>query len=318
MEDHKKWYLKCFMGRTSSKLNDCARKIEDQEKKLRSWYGETIVRKSDEFVTIIFVDAIFVIEFLWRYWDDKLRDANDCIFGKPRMVEDILTDLLMLENQLPFFILKDLFDSIANRIKVPSVERLSIRFLHQEFSVGVTTFGGMSLEELLTKIDSSNEEVQHLVDLLRKLWIAPLSNEQRKSATKKKKSATAPSIEKLHLAGVKFKVKSDTNLFDIRFDKGILMIPRLNIEDPTEIILRNLVAFEQCSTTSDDYYISDYVSMMDELVDTPKDAELLVKYDIVKNDLGGGDHQLSSLINSLSTGILYDSGNFYYGDLCEN
>ncbi|KAM5550050.1 UPF0481 protein [Rosa sericea] len=321
MEDHKTWYLKCFMARTGSKLNDYARKIKAQEKKLRSWYGETIVRESDEFVTIILVDAIFVIEFLRRYADDKLQDKNDCIFGKPRMVEDIMTDLLMLENQLPFFILKDLFD--PNMIEVPSVEKLSIQFLHKEFSVGITTFGGMLVEDLSKKIDPSKEEVQHLVDLLRKLWIAPLSNEpsmtkQRKSATEKKKSATAPGIEKLQLGGVKFKVKSDTNLFDIRFDKGILMIPRLEIGDATEIILRNLIAFEQCSTTSDDYYISDYVSIMDELVDTPKDVELLVKNKIVKNDLGGGDHALSSLINRLSTGIIYDSTNFYYGDLCGN
>ncbi|XP_061996068.1 UPF0481 protein At3g47200-like [Rosa rugosa] len=332
MEDHKKRYLRRFMGRFNLELKDYIRKMKDQEAKLRSCYPESIELSSDDFVRIILVDAIFVIEFLLRNSKVAFRDENDCIFGKPRMIEDVLPDLLILENQLPFFILKDLFD--PDIFKVPSecfnrpddfVERLSIGFLYNVVLVGGTASRGMSFEVLLKKICSSKEEVQHFVDLLRKLWLASLSNkppatlvETQEVAPRLIKRKTAPTIEKLHQAGVKFEVGSTTNLFDIQFKDGILKIPKLKTGDSTELKLRNLIAFEQCSTTSDDYYISDYVSLMDELVDTPKDVELLVKYEIVENDLGGGDHELSSLINSLSTGIIYDSKNFYYGEICGN
>ncbi|KAM5564513.1 UPF0481 protein [Rosa sericea] len=297
MEDHKKWYLKCVMNRTNLELNDYIKKIKEQEERLRSCYAETFEHKSDEFVKIILVDAIFVIEFLRRYPNRELQEREyDCIFGKPRMAEEVLTDMLMLENQLPFFILEVLDPA--------SVGNLSIQFLRRR---GAVAFG------IMLDADSPNVEGQHFVDLLRKLSIAPLSKEP--PMTKSRKSKTIPCIEKLHLAGVKFDFVRTTRLFDIRFEKGILKIPKLRTGDLTEHVLRNLIAFEQCST-SEDYCISDYVSILDELVDTPKDVELLVKYKIIDNDLGGGDHDLSSLINSLSTGLMYDSGKFYYGDLC--
>ncbi|CAL8105225.1 unnamed protein product [Prunus armeniaca] len=51
---------------------------------------------------------------------------------------------------------------------------------------------------------------------------------------------TTPCITKLHQAGVKFKLGSSRNLFDIRFNNGILEIPKLNIHDYTELTLRQL------------------------------------------------------------------------------
>ena len=70
----------------------------------------------------------------------------------------------------------------------------------------------------------------------------------------------------------------------------------------SKYILRNLVDFEQCCC--EETYISDYVGIMDEFVNTPKDVELLVKYKIIENILAGGDNELSTIINSLSTGVI--------------
>ncbi|KAK9943768.1 hypothetical protein M0R45_009365 [Rubus argutus] len=320
MEVHKKRYLQYFMGRTNLSLKHYIRKIKDQEAKLRSCYPDTIVLKSEEFVKIILVDVIFLIEFLFRYYGyPNLVDENDCICGKPRMVEDVRPDLQMLENQLPFFILEDLFDpdmfsvpsEYSNRLRLYGVERLSILYLSSYFLTDGESLYGM-LNNLET-IYSSEVEVQHFVDLLRKLCIAPLLKKQ--SVQRGKLPTTSPSIEELHLAGVKFKVGSTKNLFDIRFQDGILEIPKLEIADSTELILRNLVAFEQC--TFEEFYISDYISIMGEFVDTPKDVKLLVEYKIVENYLGGGDIELSTMINSLSTGIRFNARNFHYGTLCE-
>ncbi|PRQ26760.1 hypothetical protein RchiOBHm_Chr6g0298131 [Rosa chinensis] len=231
------------------------------------------------------------------------------------MVEDVLTDLLMLENQLPFFILEYLFKKFFILGDNPaSVRSLSIQFLREQ---GATAFG-IELD------DSPRVEAKHIVDLFRGLLIAPMSKEP--PMIKTEKSATTPCIEKLHLAEVQFKPVKTTKLFDIRFDvttkwfgigfhKGILKIPKLHTGDTTELVLTNLIAFEQC-ITSEDYCIRDYVSIMDELVDDSKDVGLLVKYKIVENDLGGGDQDLATLINNLSTGIVYNKNYFYYGHLC--
>ncbi|KAK9929520.1 hypothetical protein M0R45_026616 [Rubus argutus] len=266
---------------------------------------------------------------------DKLShiSSSRCIFRVPDRLRRVCKEAYT--PRLPFFILKDLFDGVNCVDKKLNLLVLSHNFLAD----GSSTFEGML--DNLESINSS--EVKHFVDLLRKLCIAPILKEKEeekgttaanqslcislrlcpKTEGKKYKDTTAPSISKLHLAGVKFKVagvksKVETsttkNLFDIKFVNGILYIPELKTEDSTELILRNLIAFEQC--TFDKNYISDYVSIMDEFLDTSKDVELLVKYGIVENILGGGDDELSTMINSLSTGIIYGS-DFYYGTLCE-
>ena len=113
MEDHKKRYLQDYIRRTRVSLADYVQKVKDQEAKLRSCYAETIQVSSDEFVRIILVDAAFIIEVLLRYCFDELQDENDCIFNKPYMLQDVWPDMRLLENQLPFFILEELFVGVT-------------------------------------------------------------------------------------------------------------------------------------------------------------------------------------------------------------
>ncbi|XP_004291464.1 PREDICTED: uncharacterized protein LOC101313379 [Fragaria vesca subsp. vesca] len=387
MEVQKMWYLNGFMNRprNHSELNDYIEKIREQEVKLRNYYTETIVldsdqfepskEKSDQFVTMVLVDAIFLLEFLLRCSDKSLQDENDCIFGTPWMLPDVATDLLMLENQLPLFILEDLFSLYNDEPCERAKQQLSIKFLSSQHLMGYELNNSLG----------SQVEGQHFVDLLRNLLlIAPLLKKKEKEESKGKTdtaiasqvkekeeskeetdTAIAPTIERLHQAGVKFingdqsikagdingdqssgggaagaqsikagdiigdqssgggaaGAQSIADLFDITFNKhgilknGILKIPKLRIDDRTELILRNIIAYEQCSI-SNDRIISDYVILMDMLIDSPRDVELLVKNNIIKNDLGGGDKDVANMINGLSTGIIYNSDNFYYAGLC--
>ncbi|KAI5355001.1 hypothetical protein L3X38_007896 [Prunus dulcis] len=109
MEEHKKRYLQEFLCRTKVSLEDCIKKIRDQEVRLRSCYAETNGFSSDEFVRIILVDAAFIIELLLKHNFRTPRKENDRIFNKPVMFLDLMTDMQLLENQLPFFILEELF-----------------------------------------------------------------------------------------------------------------------------------------------------------------------------------------------------------------
>ncbi|XP_061988931.1 UPF0481 protein At3g47200-like [Rosa rugosa] len=316
MEEHKWRYLQCFIRRNNLSLKDCIKIVRDQETSLRSCYSEAIEVQSDELISIILVDAVFIIEFLLRYSYLELRDENDCIFGPPEMISDICPDLMMLENQLPFFILEHLFsldiystpfedtDTLEDFGR-PSILHLCYQFLNHSGRCIGGTFDNLKAV--------SEEEVQHFVDFLRKLYIAPIFESQ---SAGQPNQVTAPSIEELHRAGVKFKFGSTKNLFDIRFKDGILEIPKLVIWDETELVLRNLIAFEQC--LCEDNYISDYVHIMDQFVNTPKDVELLVHYGIVEHMLGGGNNELSTMINSLTRMVNIYPTKFYYGTVCED
>ncbi|PRQ23984.1 hypothetical protein RchiOBHm_Chr6g0267401 [Rosa chinensis] len=320
MEEHKKRYLKHFIGRRNLSLKDYIRKIKDQETKLRSCYAETVDFKSDEFVRIILVDAIFIIEFLYRSWYPNLVDENDCIFGKARLIQGVWPDLLMLENQLPFFILEDLFDPrdfpvpSPSKVSTGNIDRLSIIFLSHWF-LNEYAIQMEEREDQLKKICSSKVQVQHFLDLLRALYIGPAELVLKRQQVEKPKTVTAPNITELHRAGIKFKEGSTTDLLDIHFIGGILEIPKLKVWDDTEIIFRNLVAFELCNDL--EYYISDYVSIIDSFVNTSEDVELLVKYGLVENMLGDNS-QLSTMINSLAAGVELIPSEFYYASLCED
>ncbi|XP_021800704.1 UPF0481 protein At3g47200-like isoform X2 [Prunus avium] len=279
MEDHKKRYLQDYIRRTRVSLADYVQKVKAQEAKLRSCYAETI------------------------------QDENDRIFNKPWMLQDVWPDMRLLENQLPFFILEELFD--PDKIKVSSnnnnIERLSILNLCHNFFKTLMHIEGTdgNMEKLCAS------KVEHFVDFCRNLYLPlPL----KPHAKGPLETLNTPSITELHRAGVKFKVGSPKNLFNIRFANGILEIPKLAISDETELTIRNLLAFEQCHCMEN--YINDYVVIMDRFVNTAKDVELLVKHGIVENRLGDSSGG-STLINNLADGVIVDSNDFYFAILCE-
>ncbi|KAH7533299.1 hypothetical protein FEM48_Zijuj04G0116000 [Ziziphus jujuba var. spinosa] len=86
--------------------------IKEKEAELRSAYAESINLGSDEFVSMILVDTAFTIEVLLRLWSSEFRNDHDRIFNKPYMINDIFPDMVLLENQLPLFIIKDLYQKV--------------------------------------------------------------------------------------------------------------------------------------------------------------------------------------------------------------
>lgn len=303
MEEHKKRYLKYFLDRTGVSLEVYVTKIQDKEAELRSCYAHAIELCSDKFVRIILVDAAFIIELLLRYCVVIRPDSNDRIFNKPWLINIIRPDMLLLENQLPFFILEDLFATAEVPAMMPSVFDLSYTFCKASTSLYMKRDDSGS---------SSSFEVDHFVDLIRTLNLP--TDQEEKENRGSVETLAVPSMTKLHQAGVKFKARSSNNLFDMCFQDGILEIPNLNIWDSTELVLRNLVAFEQCHCTLNTRYFNGYIALMDYLVNTPNDVELLVKNGIVENMLGD-NNEVSTLINSLGKGVLCGKESFYYATL---
>ncbi|XP_048331052.2 UPF0481 protein At3g47200 [Ziziphus jujuba] len=305
MEDYKKRYLRDYLKRTNTSLENYIKIIKENELRLRSCYAETIGLGSDEFVKIILVDSAFIIEVLLRYSIAEFQDEHDRIFKKPWMLQDVWPDLCLLENQLPFFILEEVYK--PDKISLPSghTEKPSIIKLSHKF---FTTL--MHLEGTETKLEKIKpENVAHFVDFLRTLYI-PLNPRDGE----KFKSLNAPSMTELHRAGVKFRVASSKNLFDIHFNNGILEIPKLTISDEIELTIRNLLAFEQCHCIEN--YPNDYVITMNRLVNNSKDVDLLVKHGIVENMELDSD-EAATLIKKLADGAAIVQKKFYFADIFE-
>lgn len=97
----------------------------------------------------------------------------------------------------------------------------------------------------------------------------------------------------------------------LKFIDGIFEIPTLIVEDRTELLLRNLIAFEQCSGI-DHAYITDYVILMDFLINSPNDVAVLRGYGVIDNWIGDNE-QVSLLFNKICLGVITSSNmNYFY------
>ncbi|XP_048438703.1 UPF0481 protein At3g47200-like [Pyrus x bretschneideri] len=233
MEEHKQRYLQHFLRRTGVDLEVYVKKIMAQEERLRGSYeGRATEFEDDKFVSIILVDAAFIIELLLRNFK-RLEDDNDWIFKKPWMLQNIAPDMILLENQLPFFILEVLFafvppqDLVANDGRPRSIIELSCEFFQK------TVVRLKENEDTLANKISSSSEVKHFVDLIRTLHLPPLESSKTGGPTSccspkvkhlcdrirrflpTKKSRTerplnTPCAKKPHQAGVKFQVSESS------------------------------------------------------------------------------------------------------------
>ncbi|KAF4379078.1 hypothetical protein F8388_022165 [Cannabis sativa] len=311
MEVQKKRYLRNYLEHTHQDMNYYVNIIKLNEEKLRNYYADPIEFSSDEFVKIVLVDATFIIEALLikAGFIDINNNVEDCIFRQPWMLQDIKPDLLLLENQLPFFILEELFFPVRMFF---SQQNISITKLAHNFFNNVV----LHLEEQWNDSDQRFSHVEHFVDLFTKLSTYPVKPNCYDHKMRME-TLYLPSATNLRQVGVKFKVRT-TNLLDIQFcyDKGILEIPKLNIYDSTEIVIRNFVAFEQCHSFRNNYYITNYIVFLDYLINTPEDVELLVKYGIIANYLGD-NNQVATMINKLGKGVSYSEDGFYFAEIFE-
>ncbi|KAL5721409.1 hypothetical protein ACHQM5_005061 [Ranunculus cassubicifolius] len=306
MEKHKLQYMRDFICRTPNpeiSLEECGKAIVGLKQKAIDCYSETIDFESHIFVEMMLVDGCFILELFMKYSIKNLRDTDDPLFNTAWMITTLKRDLLLLENQLPFFILESLFSSIHL-----SSDPLSNSLVEFTFS-----FFNLVLRydvQLLKKKCSLHGK--HLLDLVRNAYLPSPSHK-----VEGKKSREIP--EFVHCAtelgreGITFRKSVADNLFEIKFRNGVLDIPALRIQDITESIFRNMIAFEQCCHGCT-HLISSYVVFMDSLINTAQDVELLQNKRIIGNYLGG-EEEIAVLFNTISKEVAVNG--FYYSDLSE-
>lgn len=311
MEDHKRMYLQEFLAQSEVSVEGFIEFIKENETRLRNCYAETIEFSSEYFIKMILMDAAFVIMLLLKWTYRDFRGSRDSIFYPPYKRYDLKVDICLLENQLPFFILEELYRPstiFGNSPKPPLIE-----LTHRFFTVA---FDSWAVGDILGKVDFS--KVKHLVDFL-SIYHQPTEQQQYGEL----EVLTAPSVKELHRVGVKFVLGSSKNLVDIKFDRnnGRLEIPRLKLEDGTEIIIRNMQAFEQCHGLKHGY-VGDYIFLMGLFVSASKDVEMLVENRIIENWLPSNEevvqlfHNLNirNLVSPdgfLFTGLIKDLNAFY-------
>jgi len=109
---------------------------------------------------------------------------------------------------------------------------------------------------------------------------------------------TIPSVADLYSAKVKF-VPTDGDLTTVQFDEKTttLHLPKVKLDANTEVILRNLVAFEGCAAPGA-LVFTRYIDFMNGMIDSAEDVRLLRESGIISNHLQS-DEEVASLWNSM-------------------
>ncbi|KAI9111197.1 hypothetical protein K1719_017808 [Acacia pycnantha] len=88
-------------------------------------------------------------------------------------------------------------------------------------------------------------------------------------------------VSKLYDAGIKFEVNEDEiSLLKLNFSKGVLKIPKISMWSNTEVLVWNVVSFEQYHFACPKG-MNDYALLFGFLIRTEKDVEILVEKGII-------------------------------------
>ncbi|KAI3850482.1 hypothetical protein MKW98_000292 [Papaver atlanticum] len=293
-EGHKLRYARELLSQITpigtNLLEECVACVKTIEYEARKCYSEHINLSSDGFVEMMVIDGLFIIELFRKKANISKIERDDPIFDTVSVLKLLRHDLVLLENQLPM-----IFNGVSLNI-------LALQFFHELLLPQV--------EEVVQK-SLSGCEAKHLLDLLGKTFhnLPKLGNEKNNSWK------SIPSATKLKRAGVRFVVGSTNGSFlDIKFKDGVMEIPPMMIKYETDMLMRNLIAYELSSVGKVTYYMTSYGFLMESLINSGEDVRILRKQGILKNHLSS-DEVGALLFKEFCRKV--PIANFNYSELCD-
>ncbi|XP_045811062.1 UPF0481 protein At3g47200-like [Trifolium pratense] len=300
MEKLKLKYLKGFLNRTNLCADDLVFKVQEWENKIRNCYAGPVSFDSDDFLKIIIVDACFIIEYFLRYASYPQWKENDPILSTRWLVNEIYRDLILLENQLPFFVLEEIYNLANISLEIP------LSFI----AITVWYFRRHNLQSII----SEGLHPKHFTDLLRTFLLPSTFDFAQKEMGQTIKHVY--SVSELSEAGLVFEVSESKCLLDLKFDKGVFKMPCFQMTDSTERYMRNITAFEECHISdTHSRYISQYLFFLDFLINTEKDVSILVNKKIIANWMGDAN-TVTTMVNTLCKNITIPKFNSHFVSLC--
>ncbi|XP_057500640.1 UPF0481 protein At3g47200-like [Actinidia eriantha] len=335
MERHKWRALHHVLKRTHHDIKMYLDSIKEVEEKARDCYEGKITLSSNEFVEMMVLDGCFVLELFRGATEGFKRlgyNRNDPVFAMRGSMHSIQRDMIMLENQLPLFVLDRILGlQYGQPEQRGMVAKLAVRFFDplmptdEPLSKSDMNKLEFSLGQATTFDPFSDQGGLHCLDVFRRsllrtgpkpeprIWIKRWSHARR--VADKRRQQLIHCVTELSDSGIKFKKRKTDRFWDVKFKNGILRIPRLLIHDGTKSLFLNLISFEQCHLDSSND-ITSYVIFMDNLINSPADVAYLHQQGIIEHWLGS-DAEVAELFNRLCEEVVFDFNDSYLSRLSE-
>ncbi|KAK9063844.1 hypothetical protein SSX86_017716 [Deinandra increscens subsp. villosa] len=312
MEENKHRALLHFLKRYKKPFECYVEAVMESVEDLKHAYGSLDPKwhqDTMEFVKMMILDGCFMLEILRSattvgdnpadYVDDYA--SNDPVFsnhGKLYIMPYLKRDMLMLENQLPMMLLNTLIAVTEDENNPNQHDEEFVNKMMQRFC---------SPYSRITKMG----KCLHPLDVYRKslLWENP--RHKKKTVAKsyhrlviEEGDEIVRSATELYEAGIRFKKSKSRSLKGISFKGGVLTLPPVMVDDATESLFLNLIAFERLHVGAGNE-VTSYIFFMDNIIDNAKDVSLLHSQGIIQNAIGS-DKAVAKLFNSLSKDITLD------------
>ncbi|CAH9060099.1 unnamed protein product [Cuscuta europaea] len=336
MEEHKWRFLARAIARTGVGLDRLIKEVKVLETQARASYSEAIPTPEDkpnEFVEMLVLDGIFVIEILRGFSKVVPFDKGDLLGSMQWMRFCLRDDFLCLENQIPYIVLQKLYQltEMKGREWLPrgSMPTLSQTAFHL-FKISDET--GRDPETIRNALGCHFEGL-HLLDLVRKSYLPKPKPEVSASGNRPSgaenvspvsgssgetpKVINIPSISKLRRAGIEVKLRDNQDtkrsFLPVDFKRGVIWMPLLELDDTMCAILLNFIAFEQCYEGTD-RRMSEYAKFLDCLIDTHEDVDLLCEAEILRHHFGS-QREVAEFVNRLGMAAAVDNTKSYLRDV---
>jgi hypothetical protein len=351
MERHKWRALHHVVKRTGHDVTAYLDALRPMEERVRGCYdGRVAWMPSNEFVQCLVLDGTFVLE-LFRgaldgskgFADDLGYSRHDPVFAMRSAMHAVRNDMILLENQIPLFVLDLLLGiQVGHPEQTGAVASLAVRFfdplmptdtpMHRKdrFRLESSVNAGA---EAAASFDPLSDPMLHCLDVFRRsllraglqptpppaarLWLKKWSGQRR--VADKRRQQFVHCVSELREAGITCRRRNTDRFWDIRFEKGVLHIPRILIHDSTKSLFLNLIAFEQCHmdiATPGGNNITSYAIFMDNLINSADDVKYLHDRGIIEHWLGS-DAEVAELFNRLCLEVVFDINDSYLSGLSD-
>ncbi|WCJ41607.1 hypothetical protein M5689_022464 [Euphorbia peplus] len=116
-------------------LDQLYQPIKEKEEEIRDCYSQNIDRYSScELIEMMILDGCFIIHLLCFWGKVFIPEVDDPIFNFPWMLSSLTRDFLLLDNQIPFFVLQTLYSlCLGDHLEVPSLQELILTLINYSF-----------------------------------------------------------------------------------------------------------------------------------------------------------------------------------------
>ncbi|KAJ1697118.1 hypothetical protein LUZ63_005630 [Rhynchospora breviuscula] len=263
-------------------IQRCTILMKAVDAQLRQAYSDSISLDNEELAEMMVLDGCFLLHLLLRHApsgmmkEENLKELEQgqnhtsISSNRPWVWDMVIYDLLLVENQIPFFVVEILFDVFKTKHD-GKIDLLACMLnLFTEIQPHAT------LDVSLFR--NRRYCIHHFLHAYY-LSLLPQVNQREYSSSLSppllSPTESTVGLSKLLEEGIRIKNnKKSTSFMDISFKNGVMAIPTLQIHDYSIRLFHNIMAYEQCEHDNTGY-VSSYMAFMQGVIDDSNDMKTM-------------------------------------------